>query len=118
MEANSSFENINEHRGLVRQVTWILEKVDLPENSIVHEQCIYRVPHRIRQPNPQAYTPRVVSIGPIHTPRSPGGDIRLEPMENLKLQYLKSFFTRSQLSVAECVCKLKEWERIIKCPFV
>ncbi|WVZ15217.1 hypothetical protein V8G54_012783 [Vigna mungo] len=109
-----SSENIIEHHGLVKQVREMLDKVELPENSIVHEQCIYRVPHKIRQPNQQAYTPRVVSIGPIHTPFRPGGDIRLEPMENLKLQYLKSLFTRSQLSVEECVCKLKEWERIIR----
>lgn len=63
-----SSENINEHHGLVKQVREMLDKVELPENSIVHEQCIYRVPHKIRQPNQQAYTPRVVSIGPIHTP--------------------------------------------------
>ncbi|QCD94490.1 UPF0481 protein At3g47200-like [Vigna unguiculata] len=115
MEANGSSVNINKHHDLVKQVREILEQVELPENSIVHEQCVYRVPHKIRQPNHQAYTPRVVSIGPIHTPFRPGGDIRLEPMENLKLQYLKSFITRSRLSVEECVSKLKDWERIIRC---
>ena len=113
-QPNSSFENKNEHQDLVRYLTMLLERVELPEESIVHEQCIYRVPHKIRQPNQEAYTPRVVSIGPIHNPFRPGGDIRLKPMEDLKLQYLKSFLNGSQLSVGECVSKLKEWETSIR----
>jgi hypothetical protein len=28
--------------------------------------CIYKVPERLRELNEKAYTPRVVSIGPIH----------------------------------------------------
>ncbi|XP_068503877.1 uncharacterized protein [Phaseolus vulgaris] len=36
MEANGSFKNIKEQHDLVRQVTKMLEKVELPENSIVH----------------------------------------------------------------------------------
>jgi len=36
MEANGSFKNIKEQHDLVRQVTKMLETVELPENSIVH----------------------------------------------------------------------------------
>ncbi|RDX78456.1 UPF0481 protein, partial [Mucuna pruriens] len=114
MVTNGSFENINEHNDLVRYVTVMVEGVELPEQSIVHEQSIYKIPHKIRQPNEQAYAPRVVSIGPIHTLFRPGGDHRLKPMEDLKLQYLKSFLNGTQLSVGECVSKLKEWETSIR----
>ncbi|KAK7380547.1 hypothetical protein VNO78_33060 [Psophocarpus tetragonolobus] len=111
---NSSSGNVNDHNDLERYVTVMLEGVQLPELSIIHERCIYRVPHRIHQINQQAYTPRVVSIGPIHTPFRPGGDIRLKPMEELKLQYLKSFLNGANLSVGDCVSKLKVWEPDIR----
>lgn len=81
-QPNGSSGNMN---ALVRYVTVMLEKVELPEEFILHEQCIYRVPHKIRLPNQEAYTPRVVSIGPIHNPFRPGGDHKLKPMEDLKL---------------------------------
>ncbi|EOA35128.1 hypothetical protein CARUB_v10020252mg [Capsella rubella] len=35
----------------------------------VHEPCIYRVPSQIRDVKPEAYTPKMVVIGPLH--RSP-----------------------------------------------
>lgn len=30
------------------------------------ERCIYRVPVSIRKVNEEAYTPRIVSVGPLH----------------------------------------------------
>lgn len=30
------------------------------------EPCIYRVPSRMREAKPEAYTPRMVLIGPLH----------------------------------------------------
>ncbi|KAH1067158.1 hypothetical protein J1N35_032145 [Gossypium stocksii] len=31
-----------------------------------HTRCIFQVPDRLRQLNGKAYTPRVISIGPLH----------------------------------------------------
>lgn len=114
VHSNSSFENISEGKDLVRFLSEMLEGVELPEESLVYEQCIYRVPHKIRQANDEAYNPRVVSIGPIHHPFRPSGNNRLKPMEELKLQYLKSFLNGAQLSVGECVSKLKDLEISIR----
>jgi hypothetical protein len=38
--------------------------IDLDEK--VQEPCIYRVPNRMRVVKPEAYTPKVVVIGPLH----------------------------------------------------
>ncbi|XAR70500.1 hypothetical protein NMG60_11027369 [Bertholletia excelsa] len=65
--------------------------------------CIYTVPERLRKVNPDAFTPRLVSIGPLHHGKrqlhDAGGNKltykpQLQAMEEYKLRYLKSFFDR------------------------
>ncbi|XP_061356594.1 UPF0481 protein At3g47200-like [Gastrolobium bilobum] len=102
------------HQDLKRVLTDMLEGVVLPDVSGIHEECIYIVSPEIRQTNPQAYTPRVVSIGPFHKPHCPGGNNIFVPTEQLKLQYLLAFLTRTQLCVGDFVLKLKEWENGIR----
>ncbi|KAG5100171.1 hypothetical protein JHK82_045223 [Glycine max] len=59
---------------------------------------IYRVPPDIRETNLKAYTPRIVSIGPIHKARYAGNeDSIFESMEELKVNYLKAFLYRTQI---------------------
>ncbi|KAF7831389.1 UPF0481 protein [Senna tora] len=48
--------------------------------------CIYKVPHQIRKINEEAYTPKVVSIGPLHC-RNP----KLQNMERIKQFAFKTF---------------------------
>ncbi|XP_027166007.1 UPF0481 protein At3g47200-like [Coffea eugenioides] len=48
--------------------------------------CIYRVPEKQRRKNEEAYTPRLISIGPLHH-----GDAQLKAMEEYKLKYLNNF---------------------------
>lgn len=48
--------------------------------------CIYRVPEKHRNKNHEAYTPRLVSIGPLHHGKS-----QLQAMEEYKLKYLNNF---------------------------
>ncbi|CAJ2666396.1 unnamed protein product [Trifolium pratense] len=100
---------------LESELIQLLEVVVLPEESEIHEQCIYKVPQLIRQNNPQAYTPRFISIGPFH---SPHGSIidnnNLYEMEELKLKYLKGFLNRTNLSVNDLVFKVQEWENKIR----
>ncbi|XP_031251427.1 UPF0481 protein At3g47200-like [Pistacia vera] len=53
------------------------------------ECCIYRVPKRLRMVNEKAYTPQLISIGPLHH-----GKEELVDMEKRKTIYLQSFFQR------------------------
>ncbi|KAI9115475.1 hypothetical protein K1719_013794 [Acacia pycnantha] len=39
---------------------------DYGDGALLSEYCIYKVPHILRHLNEDAYTPRVVSIGPFH----------------------------------------------------
>ncbi|KAK2366721.1 hypothetical protein QL285_080070 [Trifolium repens] len=93
----------------------MLEVVVLQEMSEIHEQCIYKVPQGIRQHNPQAYTPKIISIGPFHSPRGSIIDNNnLFEMEELKLKYLKGFLNRTKLCVDDLVFKVQEWENKIR----
>ncbi|KAL6208182.1 hypothetical protein ACLB2K_019133 [Fragaria x ananassa] len=80
-------------------------------SPISSECCIYRVPKRLRDVNEKAYTPQVVSLGPIHH----GGE-GLEAMEDHKMRYVKDFFERTNVNLEDCFNSLKEWEgRIRSC---
>nr|CAB3489951.1 unnamed protein product [Digitaria exilis] len=52
--------------------------------------CIYRVPACIKNHNPKAYKPQVVSLGPFHH-----GDAELVPMEDHKRRALRHLLRRS-----------------------
>ncbi|XP_062164868.1 putative UPF0481 protein At3g02645 [Alnus glutinosa] len=52
---------------------------------------IYKVSERLRRVKESAYTPKVVSIGPLHH----GGHQGLRAMEEHKLRYLKDFIDRT-----------------------
>ncbi|WJX66275.1 hypothetical protein P8452_50845 [Trifolium repens] len=90
--------------------------VVLPEESGTREQCIYKVPQKIRQVNPQAYTPRLISIGPFHSPLGSNSvDNHLQEMEELKLKYLKGFLNRTpNISVDQLFSKVQVWENKIR----
>ena len=60
--------------------------------SLSSECSIYRVPKRLRKWNDDAYTPQVVSIGPLHH-----GSNGMQAMEEHKLRYLKDFLSRTQM---------------------
>ncbi|KAJ7964925.1 hypothetical protein O6P43_014656 [Quillaja saponaria] len=75
------------------------------------DHCIYKVPLDIRKHNEEAYTPKVISIGPFHN-----GDERLQNMEMYKLRYLKKFLERNNrmISLEDLVKKIKEIEQSIR----
>ncbi|WCJ22981.1 hypothetical protein M5689_005035 [Euphorbia peplus] len=66
--------------------------IKIPENletTLNNTVCIYTVPPSLRRINPLAYTPQVISIGPIHH-----GKNLLPKMEIQKLRYLNEFCRR------------------------
>ncbi|KAL2346754.1 hypothetical protein Fmac_000754 [Flemingia macrophylla] len=64
------------------------------EEAVTHECCIYRVPYDLRKLNEDAYTPKVVSIGPFHHKTLD----RLFNMEKHKLRYCKAFLQRTRIT--------------------
>ncbi|XP_061370442.1 UPF0481 protein At3g47200-like [Gastrolobium bilobum] len=67
--------------------------------------CIYRIPHGIRNLNSDAYTPKVVSIGPFHH-----GNPTLRNMESHKLKYCKEFRERVQTNFDDLVTLVRDLE--------
>nr|GMD42104.1 UPF0481 protein At3g47200-like [Ipomoea batatas] len=70
------------------------------------EACLFKVHERLRKPNPEAYTPLTISIGPYHH-----GKPELRKMERLKVLYTHSLLNRAGgVGVEECWKKLKDLE--------
>ncbi|TXG71975.1 hypothetical protein EZV62_000554 [Acer yangbiense] len=82
-------------------VDFNLEDIHVP----VHQCCIYRVPKDLRKINEAAYTPQVISIGPLHH-----GEKEFIEMEKQKLRYMLEFSKRVGVGVE----KLKEFKRFIE----
>ncbi|XP_014499331.2 UPF0481 protein At3g47200-like isoform X1 [Vigna radiata var. radiata] len=80
---------------VVIHVQGMLERANPP---VTEECCIYRVPLLIRQLNEEAYTPKVISIGPYHHKNS-----LLQNMERHKLTYCNSFLKRTNTSMASWI---------------
>ncbi|KAG7948775.1 hypothetical protein I3843_13G025900 [Carya illinoinensis] len=57
------------------------------------ECCIYRVPELLRRVEKEAYTPKLVHIGPLHYSMQQPKDIEIQ-----KLRYLKGFCDRTKKS--------------------
>ncbi|CAL2234824.1 unnamed protein product [Prunus armeniaca] len=85
-------------------VTSMSEELDVlsPLSSLC---CIYRVPERLRHVSEKAYTPQVVSIGPLHH-----GKQGLKAMEDHKKRYLQDYIRRTRVSLADYVQKVKDQE--------
>ncbi|KAL9323913.1 hypothetical protein ACSQ67_008770 [Phaseolus vulgaris] len=115
MEGASNSTSQNQAQYLETELTRKLQKV-VVEVSEVNEQCIYRVPQKIRQGNPKAYAPQVVSIGPFHKHcKSDGENKNFNKMEELKLKYLQRFLDRNkQLNMKDLFQGLIEKEKRIR----
>ncbi|KAK7380556.1 hypothetical protein VNO78_33069 [Psophocarpus tetragonolobus] len=114
MEGKSS-NLLSEQQRLETKLSKMLQDVKPPEKDGLLMQCIYRIPPRLRETNPKAYTPRIVSIGPFHKTIDVGKeDSIFESMEKLKLKYLKGFLNRTLLPVENIVVLLKNMEDKIR----
>ncbi|XP_059668970.1 UPF0481 protein At3g47200-like [Cornus florida] len=79
---------------------------DLP--SLSDDSCIFRIPKRIRETNEKAYTPHVVSIGPLHRDKECS---HLQAREQHKPRYLQSILRRTGKSLKDFIKEVKEWEK-------
>ncbi|KAK7393263.1 hypothetical protein VNO78_21813 [Psophocarpus tetragonolobus] len=104
----------------------MVEKVQPP----VHDGCcIYRVPSIIRKVNEDAYTPKLVSIGPFHHNLP-----CLQNMQRHKLSYCKAFLQRTKANSDQLIQYIEDlephfrgyyshtlqfsWEELVKIIFV
>ncbi|KAL5832046.1 hypothetical protein ACOSQ4_017400 [Xanthoceras sorbifolium] len=71
--------------------------------------CIYRVPRDIRMANESFYTPKLVSIGPLHHGRE-----ELKVMEQHKVRSLEHFLQQTQVSLEDFLIFIKNKEEKLR----
>ena len=75
------------------------------------ECCIYKVPKRLRKVKEEAYTPKLISIGPVHHYKD-----ELKDMQMVKERYFKSFFSQTCKDQKEFACIIeKNKDKICNC---
>ncbi|KAI4332472.1 hypothetical protein L6164_017377 [Bauhinia variegata] len=89
------------HTNLVIDVEAIMAEPQSPRP----ECCIYRVPYHMRKLNLEAYTPNVVSIGPLHH-----CDKSLQNMERCKRVYFKQFVARTKIKLEALIGSMEKAE--------
>ncbi|KAK2993762.1 hypothetical protein RJ640_025069 [Escallonia rubra] len=67
-------------------------------HPIHDDRSIFRAPTRLRTGKIEMYTPRNVSLGPLHHGRK-----ELATMEKQKLGYLQAFLDRKKMSLKDCI---------------
>ncbi|KAM3281351.1 hypothetical protein P3S67_028372 [Capsicum chacoense] len=82
------------------------------DNLSIKSPTIFKVNVGLRESNPGAFTPKMVSIGPYHKK-----DSQLWQMEKYKVLYLRRFLQRKEeLGVESCISELMELkEEALKC---
>ncbi|KAG2672155.1 hypothetical protein I3760_13G027000 [Carya illinoinensis] len=73
------------------------------------ECCIYRVPELLRRVEKEAYTPKLVHIGPLHYSMQQPKDIEIQ-----KLRYLKEFCVRTKKSKNDLAGIIESYELKIR----
>lgn len=84
--ANTSVDALSETE--YEMVKHIIDVEVLEELSLA-DCSIYKVPHNLRKVKQEAYTPQLISIGPIHL-----GNKELQPMQQHKKRYFHFFYER------------------------
>ncbi|KAM4081784.1 hypothetical protein ACJW30_11G118500 [Castanea mollissima] len=103
--ATGSLKNDLMCEELIIEVPLVMEPAQWPEC------CIYRVPKNLRQINKEAYSPKLISIGPFHH-----GKEEVRDMEKLKVRYLKEFCYRTGKCQKEIARVIEENEvKIRRC---
>ena len=109
-ETSTSSENKNQNEQLVKEVTTMLETLEPP----ISTKClIYKVPYHLRQWNKGAYTPQLISIGPIHHNNN-----GMQTMEKCKVRYFKTFLQKAEIDLETLVSTITEMEDSIRCCYL
>jgi len=96
----------NDHVSLdIDELTESVEEELKTSRPFSNKCSIYRVPKRLRDLKDRAFTPQIVSIGPIHH-----GKEELKEMEEQKKIFLPEFLKVSEVSVKECIAAIAEKE--------
>ncbi|KAK0607234.1 hypothetical protein LWI29_011897 [Acer saccharum] len=91
-EQHQPTDSVIDIKGLEELMKFLGDPVDYNLKDIhvpLPQCCIYRVPKDLRKINEAAYTPQVISIGPLHH-----GDKEFIEMEKQKLRYMLEFSKR------------------------
>ncbi|XP_074343548.1 UPF0481 protein At3g47200-like [Apium graveolens] len=75
----------------------------------IYTVCIFRVPEIYRRVKEEDYTPRVISIGPLHY-----GDSTLQAMEAYKLRYLHDFLIKFGVGIDKLVSIASNMEVLVR----
>ncbi|XP_019235710.1 PREDICTED: UPF0481 protein At3g47200-like [Nicotiana attenuata] len=88
------------------------EKVKEMSNSSIKSTTIFKVNVGLRESNPDAYTPKMISIGPYHNKKP-----QLGSMEKYKLLYLQRFLKRkTEIDVKSCISEIEKLkDEALKC---
>ncbi|KAK9147057.1 hypothetical protein Sjap_006960 [Stephania japonica] len=83
----------------------VKNKLDtVPPSPYGKRCCIYKVHEKFRKINEYAYTPEMVSIGPLHRNTCPS------EMQDHKLRYVKNLVARTRLNLEECLAAIRSIE--------
>lgn len=83
---------------------------DLPHAQQSWTSChIYKIPNELRQGKNDVYTPKVISIGPLHH-----GNRRLEATEEHKVRYLDDYLSQTGVILEHLVRFIGDKEEIIR----
>ena len=101
--ASSTSANESSHEKKLECDDIIIDITEVREHAQWRpECCIYKVPKKLRNVKNKAYTPKLISIGPVHHQKKEYKDT-----ESLKKKYFKEFFSRTWK-------EQKDFARIVK----
>ncbi|OEL19862.1 hypothetical protein BAE44_0019109 [Dichanthelium oligosanthes] len=97
---------------LARRLTQQQEDAAATEHHriMVNTYRVSRVPGHVRIPNPDAYTPGLVAIGPLH---AQDAEQRLRPGNRLKMAYLNSLISRGHPDPASHLTIIQGYVRLV-----
>ncbi|XP_030962154.1 putative UPF0481 protein At3g02645 [Quercus lobata] len=89
----------------------IIDVTDVRDPKWAPECCIYKVPKRLSKVKEQPYTPKLISIGPVHHNNG-----EFKDMQMVKERYFKAFFSRTCKGQKEFACIIeKNKDKICNC---
>ncbi|XWS62362.1 hypothetical protein CRYUN_Cryun06bG0004300 [Craigia yunnanensis] len=99
--------NPGEPREVSKWKAALKEELEVKVPKDRQSACIYRVPVNMREVQPNAYTPNIISIGPYHH-----GEERLQEMEELKWEFFHRLFRQERPNGVDLEQVMKAMEEL------